>query len=257
MSNDLSACFQLPPGGRLLINCLDSEGSSGAQHFKLTLSPGQEIVIRCGSNVTSGAQAGQEVLIRSAPEPKGAVEISDSDSDTSSVQESDGYNDGKLVFLYRGFSRPAHPDELLWDGTRGAAGIYVVTRGRRVGIFQDWAVVKDLTYGVSGAEYKRFELLDDAIQFYTAAYDNLEGYVKLAVVASEKFLERPIVDDQDKEIRGHDVDIRVAVDGAIRMFSVSPTSDRKRKLPTPPMPTASTQVLSGDQASPTKSSSRK
>ncbi|KAL0567419.1 hypothetical protein V5O48_014580 [Marasmius crinis-equi] len=48
---------------------------------------------------------------------------------------------------------------------------YVVTRGLRVGVFEDWSTVHRQVNGVSGASYKAYRTFEDALQSYTHAYE--------------------------------------------------------------------------------------
>ncbi|THU77424.1 hypothetical protein K435DRAFT_877860, partial [Dendrothele bispora CBS 962.96] len=113
------------------------------------------------------------------------------------------------AYIYTGFARLAHPDELPWDGRRGTKDIYVVTRGRRVGIFADWVLVEDLAKGVRDAYFRKCDSVDEAVALYTAAYNQLPGHKKLEVVPVGPSVDNPIVDDRSSLIRGQDVDIVV------------------------------------------------
>ncbi|THU82453.1 hypothetical protein K435DRAFT_872276 [Dendrothele bispora CBS 962.96] len=76
------------------------------------------------------------------------------------------------AYMYTGFAQLAHPDELPWDDRRGTKDIYVVTCGRRVGIFADWVLVQDLAKGVPDAYFRKCDNLDEAVARYTAAYSS-------------------------------------------------------------------------------------
>ncbi|THU76757.1 hypothetical protein K435DRAFT_813110, partial [Dendrothele bispora CBS 962.96] len=190
---DLSVNVQLPPGSKLTVSFPDATGNCGGQDFHLVLSPGQQI------NVFSKNEA------------------SDAPMRTTSVVSEDTEDRAFNISDYESY-------ELLWDHTRGRGPIYAITRGRRVGIFWDWELVKDLTNTVSNARFHRFENLDDATRWYEASYNTLTGHEKLEVAPAKALAEQPIVDDRLKAIRGHDVDICVVVDGAVREYTVSKTS---------------------------------
>ncbi|KAK7448531.1 hypothetical protein VKT23_013795 [Stygiomarasmius scandens] len=130
-----------------------------------------------------------------------------------------------LVYQYRGFARLAHPDELSWDGSRGNSSIYVITRGRRVGLFADWSVVEDLTSNVPDSFYKKCASVDEAMNLYTSSYNGVPGYKKIEVLNAKQPLENPVVDDWKKPLKGLDVDILVE-DGEFRLFTVVATKNK-------------------------------
>ncbi|THU89825.1 hypothetical protein K435DRAFT_802455 [Dendrothele bispora CBS 962.96] len=113
------------------------------------------------------------------------------------------------AYIYTGFAQLAHPDELPWDGRRGTKDIYVVTHGRRVGIFADWVLVEDLAKGVRDAYFRKCDSVDEAVALYTAVYNQLPGHKKLEVVPVGPSIDNPIVNDRSSLIRGQDVDIVV------------------------------------------------
>ncbi|THU86576.1 hypothetical protein K435DRAFT_868147 [Dendrothele bispora CBS 962.96] len=184
MNSDFPASFQLPPGSKVTIAYPDTEGNCGTQEINvsagnLTVEPPVDpFAAPVGTNIDE-------------------FEFSPSDFEYySSDEEEELVDDAKdlPVFKYLAFARPAHPDELLWDHTRGTGCVYAITRGRRVGLFWDWEVVRDLTFLVPNASYQKFETLDDAIKWYTAGYDNQLGHANLAIVPAHRLPKEPLVD---------------------------------------------------------------
>ncbi|KAK7444578.1 hypothetical protein VKT23_015256 [Stygiomarasmius scandens] len=149
------------------------------------------------------------------------------------------------VWKYRVFAHLAHPDELLWDDSCGGTNIYVITRGRCIGILADWKLVQELTQGVSNACQRSCRNIDQAIALYTAAYDNVAGHVPLAVVATKNLegLISPVIDDRKKSVRGYDIDLQVYGDPL--NYHASPISQKNvRQLVSPKSKKLASQALS-------------
>ncbi|KAK7435751.1 hypothetical protein VKT23_019448 [Stygiomarasmius scandens] len=193
------------------------------------------VVLSDMSDIDDSEDDKKKVIFPSLPKPSQPAVVSNtSDADDSSENEYWKHVDdidGSLipvsehpVYRYRGFARLAHPDELSWDGSRGNTDIYVITRGRRVGLFADWSVVQDLTSGVPDPFYKKCTSVDDAINLYTGSYNGIPGYKKIEVLNAKRPLENPIVDDWRKPLKGLDVDILVE-DGEYWLISVVPVKD--------------------------------
>ncbi|RXW15577.1 hypothetical protein EST38_g10272 [Candolleomyces aberdarensis] len=68
-----------------------------------------------------------------------------------------------------GTSPPA-PDQAIFTNTN-AERFYVVSKGRRVGIFGGWVNTSPYVTGVGGAVYIRFSTMDAAVESYTRAFN--------------------------------------------------------------------------------------
>ncbi|THU85062.1 hypothetical protein K435DRAFT_869666 [Dendrothele bispora CBS 962.96] len=128
-----------------------------------------------------------------------------------------------LDYLNYIFGWEAHPDKLIWETDRGEGNIWVITVGRRVGLFWDIQIVSDLTMGVPNATFHKFYHLDEAVDWYRAAYNHLPGHQPLKIIMPTKFPINMLVNDHDVDIRDFDVDITVTVGGYNKVqFSVQP-----------------------------------
>ncbi|THV00978.1 hypothetical protein K435DRAFT_854237 [Dendrothele bispora CBS 962.96] len=237
MNSDSPASFQLPPGSKVTIAYPDAEGNCGTQDFNFILSLGQQINVSA-SNLTV------EPPVDPFATPVGFniddFEFSPSDFEYYPSDEEEGLLDDSKdlpVSKYLAFARPAHPNELLWDHTRGTGCVYAITRGRRVGLFWDWEVVRDLTFSVPNASFQKFETIDDAMQWYTAGYDNELGHANLAVVAAHRLPKEPIVDDNLMSVRGQDLMVQVTIDGAVKKYKIIPVREPSHSLPATPSKT--------------------
>ncbi|THU86478.1 hypothetical protein K435DRAFT_868237 [Dendrothele bispora CBS 962.96] len=234
MNSDSPASFQLPPGSKVTIAYPDAEGNCGTQDFNFILSPGQQI------NVSAG-----NLTVEPPVDPFATpVGFNIDDFEYYGSDEEEGLLDDPKdlpVFKYLAFAHPAHPNELLWDHTRGTGCVYAITRGRRVGLFWDWEVVRDLTFSVPNASYQKFETLDDAMQWYTAGYDNELGHANLAVVAAHRLPREPLVDDNLMSVRGQDLVVQVTIDGPVKKYKIIPVRrEPSRSLPATPSKTPAT-----------------
>ncbi|KAK7436259.1 hypothetical protein VKT23_019223 [Stygiomarasmius scandens] len=192
-----------------------------------------------------------ETESESSEDSYGRSYFTDVEIDEEILGNGDPNDQGCLVFKYKAFAHLAHPDELSWDDRRGCTDIYVVTRGRRVGIFADWSLVHELTNSVPNAVHQHCRSIDKALNVYQAAYDNVAGHIPLAVVPAKVTISNPIIDDNLKSIRGHDLDIRVFGDPVhIRVFPISRKSSGKVFVKTPQIGRTASQVLSPSQAGP-------
>ncbi|THU87929.1 hypothetical protein K435DRAFT_803905 [Dendrothele bispora CBS 962.96] len=213
---DLSVNVQLPPGSKLTVSFPDATGKLWWSRLPSCPKPW---------TATLMPNAAPEINVFSKNE------ASDVPMRTTSVVSEDT-EDGHLISRTTSLCLEKHW-EWFWPPLLRISGrgpIYAITRGRRVGIFWDWELVKDLTNTVSNARFHRFENLDDATRWYEASYNTLTGHEKLEVAPAKALAEQPIVDDRLKAIRGHDVDICVVVDGAVREYSVSKTSLELKRL---------------------------
>ncbi|BBF45125.1 ribonuclease HI-related protein [Lachnospiraceae bacterium KM106-2] len=66
-----------------------------------------------------------------------------------------------------------------------AGKFYAVRKGRKTGVFGSWAECTEQIHGFSGAEYKSFKTMQEALDF-------VQGPVKKAT--------RPVVDDKEKAV---------------------------------------------------------
>ncbi|KAK7461782.1 hypothetical protein VKT23_008214 [Stygiomarasmius scandens] len=192
-----------------------------------------------------------ETESESSEDSYGRSYFTDVEIDEEILGSGDPNDQDTPVFKYKAFARLAHPDELSWDDSRGGTDIYVVTRGRRIGIFADWSLVHELTYSVPNAVQQHCRSIDEALDVYQAAYDNIAGHVPLAVVPAKVTISNPIIDDNLKSIRGHDLDIRVVGDPAhIHVFPISCKNSGKVFVKTPQIGRTASQVLSPSRAGP-------
>ncbi|THU99429.1 hypothetical protein K435DRAFT_855713 [Dendrothele bispora CBS 962.96] len=214
---DTGSVFEvmLNPGQNLLIQTKPSESRSPPSSSVLCDISDIESSDETGTNVGSNLS---DVIASHAPWHKFPVHPQWADGIPNSLCHR--YIDtGHLL----GRAWEAHPDKLIWETDRGEGKIWVITVGRRVGLFWDIQIVSDLTMGVPNATFHKFYHLDEAVDWYRAAYNHLPGHQPLKIIMPTKFLINMLVNDHDVDIRDFDVDIMVTVGGYNKVqFSVQP-----------------------------------
>ncbi|THU91555.1 hypothetical protein K435DRAFT_863285 [Dendrothele bispora CBS 962.96] len=233
---DLAGIIDIHPGKSVRLFCCGAPDTGSV--FEVMLNPGQNLLIQTKPS-------------ESRPPPSSSVPCDISDIESSDETETNvGSNLSDViashapwhkfpvhpqwadeipnstvppVYRYRAFAREAHPDKLIWETDRGEGNIWVITVGRRVGLFWDIQIVSDLTMGVPNATFHKFYHLDEAVDWYRAAYNHLPGHQPLKIIMPTKFPINMLVNDHDVDIRDFDVDITVTVGGYNKVqFSVQP-----------------------------------